>query len=177
MKKVFSPRELLAPANIVSFLRIPLGVLIIVFFEDSWLALSLLLIAILTDAADGYLARRHGSTPFGPVIDVVCDKVMVGMLLLFFLVSRVISIEGLVLFLLRDVFIVILSACLMLKHRERALSFAKARWPGKIVTVAQFATIVSLIVLPGYSGYMVYLVAALSVAAIADYVMAVKKSV
>jgi CDP-diacylglycerol--glycerol-3-phosphate 3-phosphatidyltransferase len=176
MRPLFSFRELAAPANMLSLSRIPLAVLMMVFYDSKWLVLSLLAIAVLSDAADGYLARRQGSTGFGPVIDVVCDKVMVGILLFFFLFSGRISFEGLALFLMRDVFILLLSLYLLLSRGRRVFSIAKSRWSGKVVTIAQFAALVAIIAVPAYAGFLVYAVAGLSLIAIFDYSFVVKKS-
>ena len=43
-----------------------------------WLALSLFVLAAITDALDGYLARKwHAESGFGRIMDPFCDKVLI----------------------------------------------------------------------------------------------------
>jgi phosphatidylglycerophosphate synthase len=66
--------------NLLSFSRIPLGILEAVFIAYGVpipYTLGLLIILMLTDRLDGSLARRWGTTRLGAFIDPACDKAFV----------------------------------------------------------------------------------------------------
>jgi len=67
-------------ANQVTLLRLillPVPVAMIYRNTRGWMlgALAVYVVLGLTDALDGYLARRHGSTPLGALLDPVVDKI------------------------------------------------------------------------------------------------------
>jgi len=70
----------LTRANSVTLLRLLMApILVIAIASEAWRsALAIFVLAVLSDFADGYLARRHGeSTPLGGVIDHTVDAVFV----------------------------------------------------------------------------------------------------
>jgi CDP-diacylglycerol--glycerol-3-phosphate 3-phosphatidyltransferase len=77
-------RHLLYPANLLSLLRLAMAAPItwIVARPDlrlDWLLALLMLAAIATDLADGYLSRRLGQvSDLGKILDPVADKVVIG---------------------------------------------------------------------------------------------------
>lgn len=67
-------------ANQVTLLRLvllPLPVAMVYRNTHGWMlaALALYIVLGLTDALDGYLARKYGSTPLGALLDPVVDKI------------------------------------------------------------------------------------------------------
>jgi len=60
-------------ANFLSFLRIPLAIAFI--FSGPFTRLILTLIAAVSDALDGFFARRMGVTKLGTLLDPLGDKV------------------------------------------------------------------------------------------------------
>jgi CDP-diacylglycerol--glycerol-3-phosphate 3-phosphatidyltransferase len=68
------------PANLVTMSRIvlaPFVIAAIYWFAPAWWVLIFGFLAMMTDKADGWLARRHGVTDLGTFLDPIADKVMV----------------------------------------------------------------------------------------------------
>lgn len=101
--------SLFLPPNLISMARvlpIPLIYLSLKRSLDS-LALILLGLALITDAVDGYLARRfQWESKWGLVLDPIADKLLVGSLAVFLVLFRDFPTWAAGLILLRDVFIV-----------------------------------------------------------------------
>lgn len=78
--RVFGPSALATPANALTLARIVvMPVLIVLITGDGaeWAALALWILLAGTDFADGWLARRHGTTRSGAFLDPLADKVIV----------------------------------------------------------------------------------------------------
>jgi len=76
----FGPSALATPANAITMGRIvvlPLLVALIVGTDTAWLALALWVLLASTDGADGWVARRQGTTRSGAFLDPLADKVLV----------------------------------------------------------------------------------------------------
>ena len=86
--------ELMQPANLVSLLRVPLalvlGFLITLPGNTALLAAAaVMIVAGITDALDGYLARKRGQiTRLGIMLDPICDKIFAGLLVIFLILYR-----------------------------------------------------------------------------------------
>ncbi|MDP3975000.1 MAG: CDP-alcohol phosphatidyltransferase family protein [Candidatus Jorgensenbacteria bacterium] len=83
----FLKEELFATANLWSFSRAFLGVVLYVFivYEVPFLLIfPVLVFAVLTDRIDGTYSRMEGETVLGEIIDPTCDKVFAIMLFLAF---------------------------------------------------------------------------------------------
>ncbi len=68
------------PANIVTFARLiisPIVIVGIVTSSPAWWLVVIGCLAMFSDKADGWLARRHGPTAFGGYMDSLADKVIV----------------------------------------------------------------------------------------------------
>ena len=78
-------------ANYVTILRILLIFPVLLFASpypglNNWIALTLFVIAGLTDHLDGYIARRTGSTSsLGALLDLVADKLLIIVTLCYFI--------------------------------------------------------------------------------------------
>lgn len=79
--KAFGPSAILTPANVLSMARILATPVIIALVlrtgPATWLLWSLWTIFALSDAADGHLARWHGTTRSGAFLDPLADKFLV----------------------------------------------------------------------------------------------------
>lgn len=170
MEKERAVNHLVKPANIVSVLRMPILLLIIIFYKHTLLTLSFLALAMLSDMLDGYIARRTRPTSFGALLDPVCDRVFFFTLFLFLFISGELTFWQVILLLLRDIHSVMLFALGAVMHeRKRLLEQIKARTTGKITTVLQFAAVTWLFIgLEGFD-YVVYVVALSSIITIAEY--------
>jgi len=76
----FGPSALATPANAVTLARIvvmPVLIALITGKGTGWAALTLWIVLAGTDFADGWLARRHGTTRSGAFLDPLADKVIV----------------------------------------------------------------------------------------------------
>ena len=61
-------------ADVMSFLRIPLAAAFVLVSHTGW-RLAIVGAAAVTDLLDGPIARRRGSSAYGPVLDPIADKV------------------------------------------------------------------------------------------------------
>ncbi len=76
----YGPSALITPANGVSIIRLivsPVLLLMILREPSSWFAVSFWIALAVTDAVDGNLARRFGTTRSGAFLDPLADKVLV----------------------------------------------------------------------------------------------------
>jgi cardiolipin synthase (CMP-forming) len=130
-------------------------------------------IAGLTDLLDGWLARRWNvATRLGAVVDPLGDHVFALAATLTLVASGAVTIPAALVLLSRDIatavgFLIAL-AIPRLRHEE-----FKARWPGKLVTAFQFATLLSVILAPALTWPLLVLVAVSSASSIVDYAIAV----
>ncbi|MEN9934372.1 MAG: hypothetical protein RLZZ387_951 [Chloroflexota bacterium] len=81
LRHAFKLREFTYPANLLTIARLlmlPATIRAVLHPEQRWRALSLLGIAMATDAVDGTLARRRQEvSPLGKFLDPVADKLMI----------------------------------------------------------------------------------------------------
>ena len=76
----FGPSALVTPANAVTIARLlvtPVLIAMILGGGDSWAAIAFWSLLCATDWADGYLARRQGTTRSGAFLDPLADKFLV----------------------------------------------------------------------------------------------------
>lgn len=142
---------MLSISNGLSFLRAPLAFLFLV--ENTSFRIAAILLAMITDSIDGYLARRRSAvTPFGTILDPAMDKFFV------FFVLRVLMVEGKIemwqslSMISRDFFLCIFGIYLSLSGLWKIYECKAIRW-GKATTALQFLALISLtlqISLPAY---------------------------
>lgn len=123
-------------------MRFPLALL---FFQDNpvWRGVALIL-AMLTDGLDGYVARRYGATSrIGTFLDPLADKFFV-ITVLAVLVSedRLAAWEALAI-LCRDFSVIIFGIYLTLKGTVAEWQF-RSIWYGKVTTAMQLAVLFGL---------------------------------
>ncbi|MCA1692271.1 MAG: CDP-alcohol phosphatidyltransferase family protein [Acidimicrobiales bacterium] len=76
----FGPTALATPANAITLTRVlATPFLLALIFADGleWAALALWIVLAVTDGADGWIARRHGTTRSGAFLDPLADKIVV----------------------------------------------------------------------------------------------------
>lgn len=76
----FGPGALATPANIITGLRVAMTPVIAVLFLQhgpSWFAAALWVLVSITDGADGWVARKQGTTRSGAFLDPLADKILV----------------------------------------------------------------------------------------------------
>ena len=154
-----------AVADALTALRFPLAVLFPLVRSPAG-QLAIVAAAAATDVADGFLARRYGSSRAGAVLDPVADKLF--MAVAFVTIAR----RGLLVWyellgvLLRDILAVLGFIATWLLRRPVALP---ARAGGKAVTIAQLLTLVAAIADWTYTRHLAWATAAIAVYALWDY--------
>lgn len=133
--------SLLSLPNLISILRVLSVPLIYWSFKRSFdsLALILLGIAVLTDAMDGYLARRfRWQSHWGLVLDPLADKILIGSLAVFLVMFRNFPAWVAGLIIMRDILIVGVGIYLYVKPYR---IIAPANRLGKLTTAVTSASL------------------------------------
>lgn len=156
----FQLRVLAEPPNLLSLVRIPMAGLVWVVAPEPWSFLALAAVAGLTDLLDGFAARwmaRRGPDAgravraggVGDWLDPLCDKVFVASAVVAAAVFYQPSLLVLGLTLFRDIaqVVLLLGVGRLLWHRRLRIDYRATKW-GKATTVVQFATLVSMLLLP-----------------------------
>ena len=139
-KKRLQTRQdrILTLANAISISRIFLTIPLVLIFEDIangmtgqlWQAFVLIIIIVLTDFLDGYVARKAEEiTNFGKLIDPVADKVCMMVVLIYLIISY--KLPFLIFFLtlaIRDIFLIIIGVYLMFSQEEVFQSNRSGKW-------------------------------------------------
>lgn len=143
-------------SNGLSLLRAPLAL----FFLSQNLVVRLIAIvlAMFSDALDGFLARRRRSTTqLGAVLDPAMDKIFVFIALGVLLYEHQFEIWQALAMITRDGFLCIFGIYLKLSGKWQAYQFRSIRW-GKATTALQFLVLIFLtlgIKIPDFA-YMIF---------------------
>ena len=152
-------------ADLLSFLRIPLAAAFVLVSHSGW-RLAIGGAAAITDLLDGPLARRHGSSVYGPVLDPIADKVFMAAAVGVVAVSGRLDALEIIGVLLRDIVATVAFAATFFSDQPRLIP---ARWSGKAVTVAQILTLVAFLVASPYLRPIAWATTAIAVFSIVDY--------
>ncbi len=133
---------MLNPSNGLSFLRAPLALF---FLIDNPISRTIvILLAMLSDCIDGYLARKFRYTSrFGAILDPIMDKFFVFFALGVLLFEKKVGSWQTFSMLSRDGFLAIFGVYLALSKNWKAFKFQPIRW-GKVTTAAQFCILILL---------------------------------
>lgn len=152
-------------SNSLSFIRAPLALLFLQ--ENTSLRVFAVILAMITDSIDGYVARKSKSTSkFGAILDPTMDKFFV------YFVLGVLSYEGnvkiwqIMAMISRDIFLALFGIFLWVSKKWNTYEFRAIRW-GKASTALQFiiltgitlgytfsATIFSLFIVMGLLAFL-----------------------
>ena len=165
-------RPQLTAADLLSLLRIPLAAAFLLVPHSGW-RLGIVGAAALTDLLDGPVARRLGSSAFGPVIDPIADKLFMAAAVGVVAFSGRLEVWEIVGVLLRDIVATVAFAATFLSHQPRAIP---ARSSGKAVTVAQILTLVAFLVESPYLRPIAWTTTAIAIFAILDYIHAAPRA-
>ena len=156
--------------NLVSTSRFALA-LGFVAADAAPVKLALLGIASVTDVLDGWLARRSKLvTEFGAMLDPIADRFFVLGVMVAYVAGGQLTLLQAGLIMLRDVMSVIGYVTAKLVSWLRDIPF-RARFMGKVVTVAQLFTFFVVLVAPTWVATCVWIVAALGAVASVDYTL------
>ena len=158
-----------ALADVLTLARIPLAAAFWVF-PDGGTRLAILLVAAVTDLADGWVARHRGGSRLGVFLDPVADKVFMATAFLVVLLSGRLAWWEVGLVLLRDILATLAFLVSIFWRGPRAIP---ARLGGKIVTVFQLATLLAFLLDSRYLEHWAWAAAAAGLYAIIDYARAI----
>jgi cardiolipin synthase len=132
--------------DLLSLVRVPLGVAFVPLAGRWIFALAILAVAAVSDILDGWLARRHPQPGWGEWLDPLCDKVfIIGVMVGIYLAQHP-SITLLLPILTREIAILVLFLIHRLVPSLRGIRYDyRAHALGKAATVAQFLTAAALL--------------------------------
>ena len=159
-------------ANAISLSRIFLAIPLVLLFEDIskgesgklWWAFGLIIIIVLTDFIDGYVARKaEETTNFGKLIYPVSDKVCMMVVMIYLIISY--KLPFLLFFVtlaIRDVFLIIIGVYLMFSQEEVFQSNRSGKWfMGITALMMTFFLFQDPLGIPGYALWTTYLISML----------------
>jgi CDP-diacylglycerol---glycerol-3-phosphate 3-phosphatidyltransferase len=130
--------------NLLSISRIPLALIFCLIPNTFW-RLIIVLLALVSDCLDGYLARKNNCvSKLGVVLDPIGDKVFAySTLLIFFFEKKISFIEGFA-FISRDLALIIFTFYLVVAQKWQSYQIS-AFILGKIFTSCQFLLMFALV--------------------------------
>lgn len=138
----FKLSQMFTIPNFLSILRIPLAFLFLKQ-EITW-RLTALILAMLTDFLDGYLARRNQwQSRLGTLLDPLTDKFFVFMVLFTLIDENRLSFWEAGAMLCRDLSVIVFGVYLALRGYLARYQF-RAIWCGKVTTTLQFLVLLAL---------------------------------
>jgi CDP-diacylglycerol---glycerol-3-phosphate 3-phosphatidyltransferase len=139
-------------SNGLSFLRAPLAFLFLI--ESTTIRITAILLAMLTDSIDGFVARRYRSaTQFGAILDPAMDKFFVFFVLGILMYESHLNVWEAAAMVSRDFFLCVFGIYLSLSGHWNAYEFKSIRW-GKITTALQFFVLIGLTIQINFSWYL-----------------------
>lgn len=153
------------PADVLSFIRIPLAIAFVLVSNTDW-RLGILAASAASDLLDGPLARRFGSSALGPVVDPIADKLFMACAFGVVAFSGELELYEIAAVLLRDIVATAAFVTTLVSHRPRAIP---ARPGGKAVTVAQVLTLLAFLLDSPLLRPMAWATGAIAIYAIWDY--------
>ncbi len=146
---------MLSLSNGLSFLRAPLAFLFLV--ENVTFRIVAILLAMLSDSIDGYLARKRRSvTQFGAILDPAMDKFFVFFALTVLLIEGKIELWQSLAMISRDFFLCAFGIYLSLSGLWKAYECKSIRW-GKATTALQFLALIGLTLSYTFPGYLYFI--------------------
>lgn len=128
--------------NILSFSRAPLAFLFL--SENVYLRLFAIILAMLSDSLDGYLARKKGmNSQFGAILDPIMDKFFVLFVLIVLLLEGRLEGWQVCATISRDFSLLLFGIYLGISGHWNAYQCKAIRW-GKISTALQFLVLIGL---------------------------------
>jgi cardiolipin synthase len=166
-----SRRTMVRLPNILSGSRFVLAALFVVA-EGRGVRIGLIAVAALTDFLDGWIARRTDATSrWGAMLDPIADRVFVLTAVATFLFTGLLGTGAYFILLMRDLATAVGFLVARVIPWLRPVVF-KARRMGKLVTVLQLVTLAAVLVAPSGVSSLLFVVAIVSAASIADYTLA-----
>jgi CDP-diacylglycerol---glycerol-3-phosphate 3-phosphatidyltransferase len=157
--------------NTVSLSRVVLA-LAFVLVSEPWDRIALIAVAGFTDFIDGWLARHEKSeSTTGALLDPLADRIFVFVAISTYLVEGLLTTGQYFIFLTRDLATAVGFIVAKIIPTLRPAVF-RARMLGKIVTVVQLITLVTIIAMPETTSLLIFVIGLLSLASVVDYTIA-----
>jgi phosphatidylglycerophosphate synthase len=157
--------------NTISLSRVVLA-LAFVLVSEPWDRIALIAVAGFTDIMDGWLARHDKSeSSAGALLDPLADRIFVFVAISTYLIENQLTTAQYFIFLTRDLATAVGFVVAKIIPALRPAVF-RARMLGKIVTVLQLITLVTIIVVPELTKILIGTIGVVSAAAIVDYTIA-----
>lgn len=138
--------------NSLSFLRAPLAFLFLL--ENTTFRIVAIVLAMLTDSIDGYLARRcKAVSRFGAILDPAMDKFFVFFVLIILVLEGNLEIWQSCAMISRDFFLLLFGLYLSFTGHWESYRFTSIRW-GKVTTALQFLVLIGLTLSVKFSNYL-----------------------
>jgi CDP-diacylglycerol---glycerol-3-phosphate 3-phosphatidyltransferase len=129
-------------SNGLSFARAPLALLFLQ--ENTAIRIVAILLAMITDSIDGYIARRLRSTSqFGAILDPAMDKFFVYFVLTVLFLEGNIKLWEASTMLARDFGLFVFGLFLIITKNFKSFRYRSVRW-GKVTTSMQFCVLIGL---------------------------------
>ncbi|MGN0150305.1 MAG: CDP-diacylglycerol--glycerol-3-phosphate 3-phosphatidyltransferase [Clostridia bacterium] len=135
-------------ANRLTLLRVVLVPFYMIFllrpdFVSQMIALAIFIIASLTDALDGHIARKYNQiTAFGKFVDPLADKMLITAAFLVFLAQGIMNVWAVMIVLAREFVVAGIRLSAVTEGKVIAASF----W-GKLKTVSQMIAVIAAMLL------------------------------
>ncbi|MBN1544211.1 CDP-alcohol phosphatidyltransferase family protein [Candidatus Woesearchaeota archaeon] len=169
--------EFTRPANIISMVKIPLAVIMIIFFDNLVLFFIIFGLAMATDLLDGCVARKQGVTKYGAAFDGASDKLFFAILLIFMVLNSNMLLWQMLLLMIRDIAVAAMGAIFYFHPKvERIIPKMKSSWPSKLTTTGQFVAVMWAVLGFDHLNLVVYAVALTALIAAVDYAVFIKKN-
>ena len=110
----------MTPSNWITMLRLVLLPFIVYFLlaQNREIAFAIMLVSLLSDGLDGYLARRfHQESTLGRFLDPLCDKIFLAVILVSLLYIGAIPLWIVIVIVLRD-FLILLGSFILIRSRS-----------------------------------------------------------
>ncbi len=156
--------------NVLSIIRLVLAISFPFVQQSLWLPIMVL--AALTEWADGFAARRFGAeTRLGQILDPVADKILFIAVLGTFLWAGLVAWWEILLLSLRD--LAVLSGVFWVNYRQRPDFFHNflPKKSGKWATAAQYLYFFAVLALPSFNAYLLIVAVLVSTWSAVDYIL------
>lgn len=167
-------KDLFSKPNQITFIRILLIPIFVLFLLSNlpykdYIAAFIFIALSVSDALDGYIARKHGQvTDIGKIIDPIADKLLISAAL-FFLIGRI-QIWMAVIIIVRE--LVITAARIILLPKKVVMPASNL---GKIKTISQIVAIVSVMLSIPFNWWLMLLAVIITVVSGLDYFIKIGK--
>lgn len=150
---------MITTSNLLTFIRGPLAFLFL--FHNPLIRLGALLVAMISDSIDGYIARKSRATSrFGAVLDPIMDKFFVFFVLAVFIFENKMQFWQAAIMLSRDIALLIFFLYLIVTSKFKTYTF-KPAIAGKVSTALQFILLIVITLNYFVPDYVYYIFAVL----------------